>query len=157
MHCGCGGSEEAQRRSPADVEVDEVDTETDLGAELSIRGIAYDEVGNVLWLHGFLRDQVVRAFLRVNSDAEPDILISTDTFDTFISALTWDGTNLWALVGSGQNALIVQIDVGTIKAIATYRNPDPTVEWRGIAAVNGNLFLLGEAGGNEGVLYEVTP
>lgn len=156
-HCGCGGSQEAQRRTPAGAMVDEVDTDTDLGFEIGIRGIAYDAVGNVLWLHGYSYDEGKASFLRVNSNAEPDVLISQDAFDASINALAFDGTHLWAVVGYGEAARIVEINVGTFKAVKTYKNPDNTLQWRGIAATNGSLFLLGEAIGNEGVIYEVTP
>src|SRR5262245_7383024 len=160
-HCRCGGSQEAQRRTQADVFVDQVDTENDLLNEISVRGIAYDAVGNVLWLHGFGRDDRIARFLQVDSNAEPDVLLSSDDFNVDLLSIAWDGTNMWGIT-SIQN--IVRIDVGTFKATATYETPDVNVEWRGIASapassgIGTSLYLIGrDTVTGEGVLAEVQP
>jgi hypothetical protein len=157
LHCGCGGSEEAQRRTnPAGVVVDQVNTDTDLGQRINIDAMAYDSSANVLWLQG--RDAAnVRRFLSVNSNAEPDLLLGSSVFDVSLNGMTWDGTNMWALADFGPSAAIVQIDMTTFSAVATYETPDSAVDWRGIAAVGGNLFLIGRDNANQGVLMEVSP
>ncbi len=99
----------------------------------------------------------VRRFLSVNSNAEPDLLLGISVFGVSLNGMTWDGTNMWALAGSGLSTAIVQIDMTTFSALATYGTPDSAVDWQGIAAVGGNLFLIGRENANQGVLMEVTP
>jgi hypothetical protein len=156
-HCGCGDSREAQRRTQAGALVDSVDTAADLNAQIIIRAIAYDDAGNVLWLHGSGRNDNVGRFLKVSSNAEPDVLLQQADFPAFLESMTWDGTNVWAIAGFTNDEVIAQIDVTTFKAVDTFENPDPSIQWYGIAAVNGNLFLIGENDANEGVLAEVAP
>ena len=155
-HCGCGGSQEAQRRTMADMEVDEVDTGTDLGDEISIRGIAYDETGNVLWLQGFSFDEGIRKLLKVNSNLEPDVLISSVELNISLSSMAWDGTHLWGLASSFPQ-VIVKINPNTAQSIGTFSIPDTSVQWYGIASVSTQLFLIGRNSTNDGVLIGVTP
>jgi hypothetical protein len=150
-HCGCGGSQEASRRTSAGAEVDLVETEP-LGRDLRVRAIAYDPVGNVLWLHGQDRTGGPSRFLKVNSDAEPDVLLAEPVFDVFMSGLSWDGAALWGVADSS----LVRIDPDTAQATASFHIPDASVDWRGVAAVGSELFLLGEVAGR-GVLIGVTP
>jgi hypothetical protein len=159
-HCRCGGSQEAQRRTQADAEVDTVDTEVDLAEEISVRAIAYDPVAAALWLHGFGDDNVAR-FLKVDSDAEPDLLLQTDDFNVSLRSMAWDGTHMWAITDV-QN--IVQIDLATFTAVATYDSPDVTADFIGIASApasfgGGNsLYLIGrDTISGDGVLVEVQP
>lgn len=159
-HCGCGGSQEADRRDMAGNDVDMVDTQNlDVGNEqISVRGIAYDNSNNVLWLHGFSFNDSVRRFLKINSEGvEPDVLLQKADFNVDFQSMTWDGTHLWAIARIADPQVIIKIDVSTFKAVATYLTPDPLVEWRGIAAVGSSIFLVGNDLDNLGVLAEVTP
>jgi hypothetical protein len=154
-HCGCGGSQDAQRRTMAGATVDSVDTETDLADRIGIRGIAYDGVGNVLFLHGRSANTGVQRLLRVNSNAEPDVLLGAVDFPVPLRSMTWDGANLWAIV-SFSPPVVIRVDVNTATATATYAVPDATVEWQGIAAVGSHLFLVGRKS-DKGVLINVSP
>jgi hypothetical protein len=69
--------------------------------------------------------------------------------------MTWDGANLWALVGSSPQA-VVRIDVNAARVVATFVVPDSSVQWQGIAAVGSQLFLVGRSGAT-GVLVGVSP
>lgn len=152
-HCGCGGSHEASRW-PIDggLIVDMVDTDSDLANEITIRGIAYDSVGNALYLAG---DD--NQLLRVDSDAEPDVLLGVNTIDSLgnLGAITWDGSSVWAIVSSNPQT-IIRVDVNSGIVTASYPVPDATVTWQGIAAVGPQFFLIGSKS-NEGVLCQVTP
>jgi len=154
-HCGCGGSEEAERRTAAGATVDTVDTDTGLGNRIGIRGIAYDGPGNVLYLHGFASATGVQQLLRVNSNAEPDVLLGAADFPVSLRSMTWDGANLWAIAGFSPQ-VVIRIDVNAAAAAATYIVPDTSVQWQGIAAVGSQLFLVGSKAG-EGVLINVSP
>jgi hypothetical protein len=155
-HCGCGGSQEAQRRTMADVFVDEVDTENDLGEEISVRGIAYDPAGARLWLQGSMREGARSGvLLEVDSDAEPDVLISTKELDVSLRSMTFDGTNFWGVSGSGGSQVVIQFNPNA-QVLATYESPDNNINWIGIAAVAGQLYIVGESTGS-GVIIAVTP
>jgi hypothetical protein len=147
-----GGTPEAQRRTTGDLLVDSVHTQTDLGHRIQVIAIAFDEAGGVLWLYGD-PDTGPSELLRVDADAEPDVLIDARAFDLSLDALTWDGTYLWGLRGSGH---IVRIDPDTLAVLETYLQPDDSDEWEGIAAVGGHLFVIGEPDSG-GTLLELEP
>jgi hypothetical protein len=153
-HCGCGNNQSAERRTMAAATVDAVNTDTDLSDFIAIDAIAYDTVGNVLYLHGFSFDRGISRLLRVNSNAEPDVLLGAADFSLFLNSMTWDGANLWALVGSSPQA-VIRIDVNAARAVATFAVPDNSVQWQGIAAVGSQLFLIGRSGAT-GVLVGVS-
>lgn len=155
-HCGCGGSQEAQRRTMAGVEVDEVDTDNDLGVEIGVRAIAYDPGASKLYLHGFRRDGQGGRLLEVNSDAEPDVLLAEKVLDVSLRSMTFDGTHLWAVSGFGETAVVLQIEPVNAAILATYENPDKDLTLQGIASVGTDLFLLAERD-SEGVIVGVTP
>ena len=146
----------AERRTALDVSVDTVDTDTDLSHEISIRGIAYDNSGNFLWLHGYSYDTNKRTLLKVNSNAEPDVLISAVDLDISIRSMSWEGTHLWALT-STYPPVIVRIDPTTAQSTATYIVPDRTVNWYGIASTGSQIFLLGSDSSNKGIIISITP
>jgi hypothetical protein len=151
-----GFQSSVQRRTQADAFVDEVATDnTGLNEEINIGALAYDTSANVLWLHGRGADDGVYRFLKVNSNAEPDVLLDTIDFDLWLAALTWDGTHLWGITADRLQS-VVQIDPGTLTAAASYRVPNTGVSWVGIAAVDGSLFLLGRDY-SAGWLVEVSP
>jgi hypothetical protein len=154
-HCGCGNSEDAQRRTMAGADVDTVNTRTDLADQISIRAIAYDEAGGMLMLHGFSFDTGVSRLLQVNSDAEPDVLISGADLDVRLEGMSFDGADLWGITGSFPQA-VVQIDPIAAQVKATYSTPGGVERWVGIASVGSQLYLLGESSG-EAVIVAVTP
>jgi hypothetical protein len=151
-HCGCGGSPEAGRVTAADVLVDEVQTDTELGDEISVRGIAFDPAGGVLWLHG-TNDAGQGRLLKVDASGEPDLLVTAFDLDAFFSGLAFDGTSLWGLNAPGQS--LVRIDPATGVATGNFRIPNTSADWTGVAAVDSELVLLGSSG-SEGVILKVS-
>lgn len=152
-HCGCGVGQEAQRQTAAGTTVDTIDTR-DLGDEIGIYAIAYDPVARVLYLHGSSYSRGKGRLLRVDSDAEPDVLLGAADLPVSLAGMTWDGTQLWGLIGGSLG--VVRIDPATNRAVATYEVPDASVEWQGIAAVGSRLYLIGRKDG-AGVLVAATP
>jgi hypothetical protein len=69
-----------------------------------------------------------------------------------VQSLSWDGSALWGL----QGPKLFRIDPLTGLVTATYALPDVSVEWRGVAAVNGELYVIGRSGA-DGVLVSVAP
>lgn len=151
-HCRCGNVTDAKRVSQAGVEIDNVNTTNDLGEFLSIRTMAYDDAAGVLTLVGFNFDLGQQRMLRVDSDSEPDALLSAIEFNVFVNGLTFDGLSLWGIT----NDSVLQIDPTSGQVLQTYVAPAGVSRWHGIAAVGPNLFLLGEIGA-EGVIVSVTP
>ncbi len=161
VHCACGHGEEARRKTTVGGTVDEVNTASDLGEELSVNAIAYDEGNAVLWLQGSSFSLQSGRIMKVSSDPEPDVLLQTFDFDVRLRGLAWDGTWLWG-VTLEQN--VVRIDPVSLQAVETFDSPDPDVEWAGIASapatVGGgtSLYLIGQDDATEaGVLIEVQP
>jgi hypothetical protein len=152
-HCACGGSTEAWRVTAAGVFVDEVRPGTDFGSDLSVDAIARDDAGAVLWLYGYSYDAQTRRLLQVQSDLEPDVLLAPLDVGFYVHSLTWDGSALWGL----QWTKLYRIDPLTGLVTDTYALPDVSVEWRGVAAANGELWVIGRSAGGDGVLVSVAP
>jgi hypothetical protein len=145
------GSRKTQLRQPDDTLVDEVDTEFGLATPTTIHAVTYDSDNHVLWIHGadlLGADQM----LRVDSDAEPDVLISVEPLDVEIEALAWHSDSLWVLVDADPY-IVVQFDPAGLTPVRTYTAPRPQARWRGLAWVGESLYLIGEESG-EGVLVQ---
>jgi hypothetical protein len=155
-HCNCGGNEKAVRRSPGGSDVDTVDTDVDLGEKLGIRALAFDPAAGVLWIAGNSADSYAGRLLQVATDVEPDTLVSSAAFATELRALAFDGSNLWGLTQDAPQS-VLRIDPATARATATYAVPAASVDWRGVAAVAGQIFLVGATPSNEGVLVAYAP
>jgi hypothetical protein len=153
--CDCGNDSTTNRRTNMDVSVSTVDTNT-FADPVSIEAMAYDNGNNVLWLDGSRLLDRQGWLLEVNSNATPPTLLQNAAFDVSLRSLTWDGTHLWALTYT-RSGVIIEVDVTTFQAVATYNSPDLTVEWAGIASVGPDLFLTGVTADNKGVLQKVTP
>ncbi len=142
----------AQRRNAFDILQDEVDTEA-LGAPTSLRSLAYDDANHVLWLHGTIVGSDGYQMLRVNSDAEPDVLLDVRAYDANIRSMAWDGASLWLLFG--EDDYVIQVDPTTLAPLHIYTAPSD-VDWVALAWVEDSLYLLG-AGAGGGVLIQTQP
>ncbi len=151
-HCGCGGSPEAGLVTPTGTLLDEVQTESELNDEISVRAIAFDPVGGFLWLHGTNNAGQGR-LLKVDASGEPDALVTAFDLDAELSGLAFDGTNLWGVNRPGQS--VVRIDPATGQATGNFLVPNRDASWRGIAVVGSELALVGDTG-TEGRILKVT-
>lgn len=150
-HCNCGGSEEAYRMTRGNQIVDEVQTGLELGEEMSVESIAFDASTGVLWLHGW-NDANQGRLMKVDASAEPDVLLQAYDLDASVTGMSFGGSSLWALNQDGQT--VMRIDPATGQVVGTFLIPDRSANWRGIAAVGGQLFLLGDTG-TQGALLSV--
>ncbi len=150
---------EVNRLNSTFTEVGDFHTNADLGHEIRVYTIAWD--GTNLWLNGKNDDTSKYELLKVGVSwpvitfNDPDDVYEFD----YLDALTWDGASLWSLSGRS-NASIAKIDPVSLKAVETYRGPDPDIHWEGIAAVGSDLYLLGtdrDKSDNKGVIFQVTP
>lgn len=152
-HCGCGGSQSVERRTPGNVLVDTIDTDVDLGHRIGVRGAAWD--GSSLWLSGYSYDDAATHLLEVNSGAEPDVLVSALLIDAYLEGLSFDGTDFWAL-GWLMGPALVRIDVATGQITRTISLPD-THQWRGLVVRPEAAFVLGLSEDyDQGTVLELT-
>lgn len=155
-HCGCGGSEDIVRfKAGAATAVDIIATDTDLSKDVSVREAIYD--GTHLWISGYSFDEGKNLILKVDSDAEPDILLSEFAFDDQLIGFTFLGGQMWALI----NVLgykLIQIDPALGKATRTINLPAlEQGNFKGLEAHDGSLYLLAEVTQSTASLYKVTP
>jgi hypothetical protein len=141
-YCGCGENEEAIRTNrDGDQTVDTVETGVELREEIGIEAIASDPVTGVLWLFGWT-DESQGRLLKVDASGEPDVLLAAFDLDASITGLSFGGNALWAMNSYGQT--LMRIDPATGAVTATFLLPDRSANWRSIAAVDDQLFLLGD-------------
>ncbi|GEM86387.1 hypothetical protein [Meiothermus granaticius] len=139
-HCGCGGSEDVARFKAGVAPSDTINTQTDLSNSISVRAGAFD--GTNLWLGGYSYTDRVFRMLKINSAAEPDVLLSSFDFKIDLQAITFNGTELWGLVGY-QSAALVLIDPATAKATRTLKLPEASDGYyRGLTALAGKLYVM---------------
>lgn len=143
--------QQLQRRTTADAFVDDVRMFTDLGVDFHADAAAFIPGESVLWAFGENEDDREMQFVKIDAEAEPDVLLEKVRFDTYIEALSWDGTHMWALTGDLVST-IARIDMSTFKAVATYEIPS-RYNWRGIAAVGSRIFLIGEQRNDYGGVF----
>lgn len=94
-HCGCGGSEEIVRSSIGGATVDTVDTDA-LGHRVSVRAAAWD--GSHLWVTGYSYDSGATRLLKIDSDAEPDMVLLDIELGDSPQALVASGGVLYGLI-----------------------------------------------------------
>lgn len=152
--CACGSDSDAARSAIATgTQVDRVNTGDLLGTPAPILALAVPEPGRLLLLaRTFASGSVFSAkLLLVDTAAEPDTLVSSVDMNVNLQSMTMEGPRLWGLTSSVSPA-VVRLDPTTGSVTGTFIVPDTTIQWRGIAAVPGTLFLRGTAADNTGVI-----
>jgi hypothetical protein len=153
--CRCSPAMAVRRNADGD-ELDRVDT-TLFPNPINIRTLAHDEDGNILWLHG-LDGSGPSRLLRVDSDADPNVLVRSINLDLYLEAMTWYGGALWAVDSTAGRRALVQIDPELGRVVRTYRSPDPDLSLRAIGAAGPRLFLLARDPSTDNVfLLEIAP
>lgn len=159
LSCHCAVGPLAVRRTQSGVVVDELSA-TQLGLpeeKFATLAIAVDADADVLWLlvNDVSLEDGDNAFLTVDIGAEPFALIDQKSFPDGFKSMVFDGTDLWGLTILGDR--VVQLDIQTLKAKATFLAPDPDVEWEMITADRDRLMLIGEGDNRSGVLGFALP
>jgi|GEM_PF-6854490 len=72
----------------------------------------------------------------------PHEMVSLHTLEHRVIDADFDGREPWVLINDGIPA-IARLDPETMEPIASYRNPDPTVSWTGIATSQAYVYLSG--------------
>ncbi|HVK87590.1 MAG TPA: hypothetical protein VM513_25910 [Kofleriaceae bacterium] len=152
-HCGCGGSQDIQLRTPDanPAAVTTIDTVT-LGAGISVRAAAWD--GMHLWLGGGARDGSGKTrILKIATSAGERTLADSFEFTGIQSLGTVDG-KLYA-IANGLGPTLVRIDTTTKLAAASYALP-AGYQWRALAGAAGSLWLAGNEPDGDLRLLRVT-
>lgn len=156
--CWCGNIRDIRLVKVGGTVLDSIDTDADLGHPLSIRSANYD--GTRLWLAGFNRADDIYEILKVNSNAEPDVLEGVYAFDQSLSALTQHEGKLWGLTYFA-GAQVVEIDPAAGRVTRAYVLPDldEGEYYGGLASFDGALYVLAQDRGTEGTfeIYRVSP
>jgi hypothetical protein len=153
--CRCSPAVAVRRDADGD-ELDRVDTAL-FPNPINIRALAHDEDGNTLWLHGLDASGPSR-LLRVDSDADPNILVRSISLDLYLEAMTWYGGALWAVDSTAGRQALVEIDPELGRVVRTFRSPDPDLSLRAIGAAGQRLFLLTRDPSTDNVfLLEIAP
>lgn len=134
--CYCGGSNEIQRRSISDLLVDEV-SDDELGMSgLSFRSAAW-EAGH-LWIVGREQASGKNLLLKIDSEAEPDLLVARYELPPAFTNLVFIGGASWL---RSENAL-VELDLETLKAKRTINLPGDA-RWDAMTVgPDGGLYIL---------------
>jgi hypothetical protein len=150
-HCACGGSEYARRMTPAGVVVDDVDT-SDFPNQIQVGAAAWD--GSRLWLAGTSNASPrPELLMRVDSESEPDVLESTATLDTRVSAMDFENGQLYVLTQVLGQVLVEMTPSGQVT-----RTWDlPGGPWyRGMSVVGSTVYLLAESGNEDALVVVVS-
>ena len=152
--CLCNGGYDTIRRTDLNTVFDEVNTDDDIGGELTIRSAAYHALTDRLWLHGLWITEGWYYFRIYKTDDEPNEFMDTFIFDRRLRGMAFHGNELWAIVDYATRS-IVRIDTQTGDVVESYEVPDEDVTWSGLTFVGDHMYLLGSTQDREGVIYKV--
>ncbi len=132
----------AQRRTRADVLVDEVDLKDLTGEDCYVEAIAATTGSPLTWFYVEAADSDSQKLIAVNTDAEPDVLIKSVPFNMYVESMAWDGKHLYVQSYLANN-LLAKLDGETLKAVETYVLPVEFVYWDAIATVGDDFYAVG--------------
>lgn len=143
-------------KDPAGTVLDTVKTD-ELGHDLDIRCATFDPVERILWLHGESNVDDKYRFLKVDADAEPDVLLEAFEFDHRLEAIAWQTDSLWAVTDFPSR--VVEIDTTSRMVSETYDVPALNVYWEGMQIIGTRIFISGSKydGQSSYVIYEIEP
>ena len=154
--CRCGGNEKAKLVALGGTVSDTVDTAA-LGRKINISAGTYD--GRYLWLAGRSEDGKT-VYLKIDSLANPNVLVDQAEFQLPVTALTYHDGHLWGLVRFGGffKYRLVEFDPLTGSIMDSYDLPATKGElfaFYGLASMNGDLYVLADRYRNEPRIYKL--
>lgn len=152
-NCACGSVNTLIRSAAGTgTQLDAINT-NDFGAS-TIQGVAVPQPG-LIYIYARAQSPATNnRLLLINSAMEPDTLVSSISSDLTINTLAYDGAKLWGFQSGTQN--VVRIEPSTGLVSGTFLIPDAEVSWKSMSAAPGQLFLVGVARDNTGVLAKLT-
>lgn len=151
---GLGGDTKLLRSAPNSTAPSDSFDMIHMSMSIRISAAALNPTDSTIVMHGALRpEKTMFGFMTVNAEPEPNELVGFTEFDVHLKSMTFDGAYLWGL----RNGYLVLIDRAQNRAVATYRTPDPMVNWTGATKLKDDLWLVGNYSGNgSGVLMRVS-
>lgn len=153
MKTGAGRDDDAARYTTAETQVDVFNMQ-DAGIAFDMNIYVGEWDGTSLWLAGFGFATNDYELVRLNSDAEPDLLSSQRPLDGRPLGMAVLGTRLFVLTDF-VGPVIVELDKGSGHAIGTWSLPTGRY-YRGLAAANGSLWALSTDQNQDYLLQQVT-
>jgi hypothetical protein len=151
-HCACGDIRDMHLYTPGNpTPIEMIDT-AEL-EQIGVYGVAWD--GTTLWVGGYKYDSGTGGFLHIGGSPGARTVLGSFDFNPAPKSIAARGEELWALVSNYSSAL-VQIDLETEKAMATYQLPIG-VYWTGLTSDGTGLYLSGQRNDGTGVLFHLTP
>lgn len=139
-HCWCGHNTDVARVQVGGTVIDTVDTEADLGAAMSVSAGTWD--GTHLWLAGRQDADGTVHLYRIDSDAEPDVLVDDFAFPvSSVTSLAYADGKLWAVVDAFAPVLVT-IDPTTGRATRTVALPPTDESFAGLALTPAATYLI---------------
>ncbi len=143
--CGCGGNTDLDRYAANSTATTDTFRTSTIGELLYIRAAAQNPADKIILLHGRDPSSDRRKFATVNAEVEPDTMLDNVEFDLFLASLAFDGELVWAMRGRH----LMLIDPVEYVVVATYRLPDPTVNWYGVTVLGTDIWIVGINGDSE--------
>lgn len=137
-----GGNYPADRRDTAGTSIDDFNTDLDLGMPTHIDGMNWD--GTNLWVVGGNGDEngQTTRILKIDSEAEPDVVLDTFEWNDRFQQATLDGGIVWGIL-FGVDQMLVEVDPTTGLATSTWVLP-PDHDWQGLTWLGNTLYVLGQ-------------
>jgi hypothetical protein len=140
--CHCGGNTDITRWKPGvAAAVDTINTGTDLGKELSISSAAFD--GTYLWLSGYNYAAAQYQLFKINTAAEPDVLVQTTPLAVGTNGLTYYNSKLWTLTNAFGSSL-AELDETNGKATRVLTLPPAKTgtNYASLVSVGGSIYVM---------------
>jgi len=150
-HCACGSVNSMQLLAPGGSTVTETLDTSLLGNSLTIYGVA--PASDALWVAGNGNNSF--RILKITGASGARVVADSFDFASLDGIAAIDG-KLWGLSRTDVGTVLVEIDLVTKKAAATYKLP-PSANWDAITAGSGSLWLFGAEPDGDGQLLRVTP
>ncbi len=139
-HCNCGSDTIIERITQASVSVDQV-TKAELGVDdFDIDTAAFDEQSKLLYLTGRDFDLGRNQILKVNAEAEPDVLVGAFDFELNIEAMASDGADLFVIAGFPYH--IYRVNPDTMKVVESFSPPLSFNSEPAGLVVDGDTFYM---------------
>jgi hypothetical protein len=150
-HCACGSVDSMQLLAPGGTTVTETLDTSALGNAVTIYGVAPS--AEALWVAGSSSNSF--RVLKITGSIGARVIADSFDFSSLDGIAALDG-KLWGLSQTGGSAVLIQIDLVTKKAAATYKLPS-SANWGAISAGSGSLWLMGTEEDGDGQLLRVAP
>lgn len=134
--CACGDVREAYRSDTTGAFLDAIDTAA-LATKIVIVGGTWS--GTHLWLTGYGEDPNTPRLLKIDSDAEPDVVQTTLELGVQPQAIAMHQGTLYGL----HNGALLEIQTSNGTIVNTWALPEPSTQYNGLTSDGTSLVVSG--------------